>query len=543
MKTKLLSTLIIFLSTVFVSLATQVTVTDTDINAGDKIYWTADNTYILNGFVFVEDGAELHIEAGTVIKGKPGMGEDASALIIARGGKIYAEGTANNPIIFTAEADNPDDFTDIPLTSTGLWGGVIILGKARINTSAGEGQIEGIPSTESRGLYGGNDDADNSGVLRYVSIRHGGTNIGADNEINGLTLGAVGSATQIEHIEIFSNQDDGIEFFGGTVNVKNIVVAFCEDDGLDMDEGYRGKGQFLFVLQSQDKGDKGSEEDGGTKPEDGLPLAQSQFYNETYIGKGASSGEAKNSALHIRDNSAASHYNSIYVDFGASRAIYEIEDLESGADSRQRLENGDMHLTNNLWYNIGTTNALSNQDFVTAYLTTHNNWVEDPMLTGMDRTQGAKGLDPRPQPGSPAYTKALANVPEGDDFLVQTNFLGAFGKNDLWIKGWTLLDKAGFVASPTVDVNEINIPGIGSLDIYPNPVSAKSNIVYSIDKDQNVKIELYNLLGEKVGTYVNEYVNSGSHSVSFNRTGLEAGIYLLRMELLNKIITQKVVIN
>ena len=543
MKTKLLSTLIIFLSTVFVSLAAQVTVTDTDINAGDKIYWTSENTYILNGFVFVEDGAELHIEAGTVIKGKPGMAENASALIIARGGKIYAEGTADKPIIFTAEDDDPNDFTDIPLNSTGLWGGVIILGKARINTSTGVGQIEGIPSTESRGAYGGNDDADNSGVLRYVSIRHGGTSIGADNEINGLTLGAVGSATQIDHIEIFSNQDDGIEFFGGTVNVKNIVIAFCEDDGLDLDEGYRGKGQFLFVLQAKDKGDKGSEEDGGTKPEDGLPLAQSQFYNETYIGRGASSGAAKNSALHIRDNSAASHYNSIYVDFGANRAIYEIEDLASGADSRERLENGDMHLTNNLWYKIGSTNALSNQDFVTTYLTSHNNWIEDPMLTGIDRTQGAKGLDPRPKAGSPAYTKELATVPEGDNFLVQTNYMGAFGKNNLWIKGWTLLDKAGFIGSPTVDVDEINIPGIGSLDIYPNPVSAKSRIVYSIDKDQNVKIELYNLLGKKVGTYVNEYVNSGSHSVFFNSSGLESGMYFLRMVLLNKIVTQKVVID
>lgn len=133
--------------------ANTVTVTDDDITAGDRIYWTADNTYILDGFVYVEDGAELNIEAGTVIKGKEGQGESASALVISQGGKIYAEGTADSPIIFTAESDDVTDPNDLVLPATNLWGGVILLGKAQINTSAGVGNIEGLPVSEKISIW------------------------------------------------------------------------------------------------------------------------------------------------------------------------------------------------------------------------------------------------------------------------------------------------------------------------------------------------------------------------------------------------------
>ncbi len=192
---------------------------------GQDAVWTPDNTYVLNGFVFVEDGVSLTIEPGTVVRGKPGQGENASALIVAQGGRIFAEGTRENPIIFTAEADDVSDPFDLPLDTRGLWGGVILLGKAVINTSTGVGAIEGIPTTEPRGAYGGSDDSDDSGVFRYVSIRYGGTDIGAGNEINGLTMGAVGSGTVVEYVEVYNNQDDGFEWFGGTVNSRYLVSA------------------------------------------------------------------------------------------------------------------------------------------------------------------------------------------------------------------------------------------------------------------------------------------------------------------------------
>ncbi len=216
--------------------------------------WTADKTWILGGRIVVTSGATLTIEPGTVIKGQAGTGANATALIIARGAKINAAGTAAKPIIFTTVADeiSPElvaqgkfNSPNLEPTINGLWGGVIVLGKARISASSGtadrsEVQIEGIPTSDPNGLYGGTDDADNSGVIKYISIRHGGTNIGSGNEINGLTLGGVGTGTVIDHVEVVANQDDGIEWFGGSVNVSNAVVWNCGDDGMDTDQSWSG---------------------------------------------------------------------------------------------------------------------------------------------------------------------------------------------------------------------------------------------------------------------------------------------------------------
>ena len=164
--------------------------------------WTNDNIYRLNQKVVVEDGVTLTIQEGTIIKGTPGTGSLASALIIARGGKINAVGTPSQPIIFTSSSDNIDvgqtAGTNLDENDRGLWGGLLILGKAPCSFSGDvtELQIEGIPADDTFGLYGGTDAADNSGVLQYVSIRHGGALIGEGNEINGLTLGGVGTGNR-----------------------------------------------------------------------------------------------------------------------------------------------------------------------------------------------------------------------------------------------------------------------------------------------------------------------------------------------------------
>lgn len=218
-------------------------------NISANTTWSQGNVYELAGRITVLDGATLTIEAGTIIKGQAGTDANSTALLIARGGKLMAEGTATMPIIFTSVADEitPEqveggNFASPNLNPTigGLWGGVIVLGKAKISASAAEVQIEGIPTSDTNGLYGGSDDADNSGVLKYISIRHGGTLIGPGNEINGLTLGGVGSGTTVDNIEIVSNADDGIEWFGGTVNVTNVVTWNVQDDGLDTDQAWGG---------------------------------------------------------------------------------------------------------------------------------------------------------------------------------------------------------------------------------------------------------------------------------------------------------------
>ena len=208
--------------------------------------WTANNIYQLNQKVVVPSGVTLTIEPGTIIKGSAGTGSLASALIVARGATINAQGTANQPIIFTSTSDNIEvgqtAGTNLDQNDRGLWGGLIILGNAPCSFSGDivEAQIEGIPADDTFGLYGGTDAEDNSGVLSYISIRHGGALIGEGNEINGLTLGGVGNGTVITNIEIVGNVDDGIEFFGGTVNATNLLVWAQGDDALDIDQAYSG---------------------------------------------------------------------------------------------------------------------------------------------------------------------------------------------------------------------------------------------------------------------------------------------------------------
>ena len=212
----------------------------------DGTVWTNDNIYQLNQKVVVPSGATLTINPGTIIKGSSGTGSLASALIIARGGTLNANGTANEPIIFTSTADNitcgETAGTNLDENDRGLWGGLIVLGNAPCSFSGDipEAQIEGIPADDTFGLYGGTVANDSSGSLRYISIRHGGALIGEGNEINGLTLGGVGNGTVIDNIEVIGNVDDGIEFFGGTVDASNLLVWAQGDDALDIDQAYSG---------------------------------------------------------------------------------------------------------------------------------------------------------------------------------------------------------------------------------------------------------------------------------------------------------------
>jgi len=230
-------------ATAVVNISSEITISG---NITEDDTWESGKVYILAGRIAVVDGVTLTIEPGVVVKGEAGTGANASALLIARGAKLMAEGTANSPIIFTSIADElePGDIASPNLAPdvSGLWGGLLIMGKAPISVSsnAAANQIEGIPASDTNGLYGGTDAADNSGVITYISIRHGGANIGEGNEINGLTLGGVGSGTVIENVEVIGNQDDGIEWFGGTVNVTNALVLNSGDDAIDTDQSWAG---------------------------------------------------------------------------------------------------------------------------------------------------------------------------------------------------------------------------------------------------------------------------------------------------------------
>ena len=232
-------------------------------NITGDVTWRANVTYILGTRVAVESGATLTIEPGTVIKGEAGTGANATALVVARGATLNAGGTAAAPIIFTSVADEitPADVAagnfaspNLDADINGLWGGVIVLGNAPISVSGDgtEAQIEGIPPSDTNGRYGGSTADDNSGTITYISIRHGGSNIGEGNEINGLTLGGVGSGTTIDYVEVVGNQDDGVEWFGGSVNVGNVVVWNAGDDAIDTDQAWSGTLTNFAVVAGSD---------------------------------------------------------------------------------------------------------------------------------------------------------------------------------------------------------------------------------------------------------------------------------------------------
>ncbi|MBD3420179.1 MAG: T9SS C-terminal target domain-containing protein [Chitinivibrionales bacterium] len=430
---------------------------DSDIQANEQLTLSSDTTYLLKGFVFVEDGAVLTIEAGTVIKGAPGGGLNASALIIAKGGKIIAEGTATAPIIMTAQNDDLTAIDDLSGSARGMWGGLIVLGKSTTNRKDGFEQIEGIDPNDSRGQYGGTDTADSSGVIKYVSIRYGGTNIGEGNEINGLTMGGVGSKTVIEYVEVYNNADDGFEFFGGTVNTKHLAAIGCADDSYDWDEGFRGKGQFWVVVQSDDAGDRGAECDGSASDNFGNDLySMPTIYNATFIGSGASSNNSGNMIFKLRQETAAKVYNSIFTDFFGDIKIssgslslvgvinFDDEDGVVGKKVSDRVLSGELEMTNNLFYSFGygvgsadslvkfsSVDSAAVKDSIVSIVSTNNTFGQDAGVTRDNLLPTAGGV---------ALTASRKAIPAGDAFFEPADYIGAFNTTN-WLSGWSFFSQ------------------------------------------------------------------------------------------------------
>ncbi|MEC8400203.1 MAG: hypothetical protein VXZ28_02600, partial [Bacteroidota bacterium] len=320
---------------------TEVIVSDAGQGTGTST-WTCDNTYILDGYVFVNAGQTLTIEPGTVVKGAAGAGSDASAFIVANGGQVMADANESCPIIFTFAADPLDG--SVSYDTRGQWGGVILLGDASTNFG-GIAQIEGIPADNDRASYGGSNDAHSAGIMRYVSIRHGGTQLAAANEINGLTLGGVGSGTVLDHIEVVSNLDDGIEFFGGTASITNALVAFAGDDSFDWDQGYRGMNNSTW-LAIQDVpngiGDRGGELDGddsddGNVSADEMPFSTPSVTGWTVVSAG------NNQGLLFRNGSGGNVTNALIA--GTNEGIEVEHKADEVEDAFDRWAAGDLNLS------------------------------------------------------------------------------------------------------------------------------------------------------------------------------------------------------
>lgn len=524
------------------------TITDASLVGGTTYQWDKDTVYLLDGFVFLEAGSTLRIEPGTIIKGKnkPSNGVDkTSALIITRSAQIIANGTENQPIIFTAELDDTDDPSDLGSLDRSLWGGLVILGNAVIGEDGGEENIEGIPSTENKARYGGTNNDDNSGSLKYVSIRHAGAELAPDNEINGLTLGGVGRGTTIDYIEVFANEDDGIELFGGNVDIKHAVVAFCGDDSYDYDESWGGRGQFWFSIQNAATGDNAGEFDGSEKT-DLTPKQYPTIFNATFIGAGASSGRTGNDGFDIRSDAAVAFANSIITDFGGKGLRVR---GQSANDSYARYIAGDTKFLNNIWFGFGggatadkfvelyTNNVSGSLDSLLARLTATNNQVVNPQLGGISRTANG-GLDPRPNAGSPALSGAVTPT---DNWFQTTAYHGAFGTSN-WAQKWTALAQYGFFGSLATDVVELgsNKSGLLLNVPAPNPIQdGQAFVQFSLPAPSDVSYFIFDLTGRVMEHTMLGNYPSGVNQFQIHTPNYQTGLYIIALKTQFGVVTQK----
>ncbi|MBK8485045.1 MAG: PKD domain-containing protein [Saprospiraceae bacterium] len=386
--------------------------------------WTSNNIYNLTGvaFIYVKNNATLTIEAGTIIKGSP------AALVITRGSKLIAIGEIDKPIVFTSAKP-------AGTRGPGDWGGVLILGKGKVNCPGGECTVEG-GLDPILGKYGGIDDLDNSGILKYVRIEYAGIAFQPNNETNGLTLGGVGSQTTIENVQISFGGDDSFEWFGGTVNGKYLVAYKTIDDMFDTDFGYRGNNQFLLGVSDPNladiSGSNGFEADNDAQGSTNLPISQSIFSNATIIGPRKDATSVFNAnfrrALHLRRSTKQSIRNSVIAGFPTGVR------LESTNSENYYLTSKELNLSNNIFSNNGklfdstsiNTKAISDQ-FITENRIYSN--INELLLTD------PYGVQPDAIPGanSPALTGAEFN--NLNPYFERTTYVGAFGTNN-WTKCW-----------------------------------------------------------------------------------------------------------
>jgi hypothetical protein len=358
--------------------ATNVTVSG---NITSNTTWMSNNTYLLSGTVYIDSGITLTIQPGTVIRGNDLIAN--SSLIVKKGGRVIAQGTSTNPIVFTSNKP-------IGSRTVGDWGGVILLGRAAMNQ--GVGFIEGLAAISDH-QYGGSDDNDNSGILSYVRIEYGGYVFAQNKEINGLTMGAVGRGTQIDHIQCSFINDDAFEWYGGAVNCKYLVSYRNVDDDFDSDFGYRGFVQYGLSVRDPQLADPSYSLPSGASTSEGFesdndaagstlqPFTNATFANFTMIGpfRGNNSSNvhpAFRRGARLRRNSQIKIINTIFTDWNSGVFI-------DGSACEANITNGLLSVRNNIITNyktrVGEVASTSNWPIL-SYLGNSNDTIKSSTL-------------------------------------------------------------------------------------------------------------------------------------------------------------------
>ncbi|MEZ6194606.1 MAG: hypothetical protein R3F20_02595 [Planctomycetota bacterium] len=486
--------------------------------------WTANNTYNLQDQIYVLPGATLTIEAGTVIASTTNLG---GSLAVAKGAQIHVLGTQDNPVIMTSTADVATWTAGDPKTGTwrvsaNEWGNLTLMGDGYISEDATPGNVptpnasnvasmEGLVADfagDTKVLYGGGNDDDDSGTISHLSLRYGGKVIGLGNELNGLSLGGIGRGTDIHHVEIMNNVDDGVEIWGGTVNLRYMSIWNIGDDSFDVDQGWRGTAQFILIVQGYSLvagqgsgvGDNCFETD-GAEDSDWQPVTTARIANATVIGQPLSGDHG----TAWRDNARVQYHNCIFMDLGDRAVSFDNLDGDgaSGYGINGTLSWADTWVTDytvtspvnpganpgalytaqtsgklaeikdTVFFNNNGSNAYTEANNRNVFAAANNNVLATmspiqsitraaTVVVGSLAMQPVIGLDPRP--ANDALT--AVNAVQNDGVFNWAGYRGAFAPSQNWLCGWTASEAFGFTTGgAAIGVGQPGDPAIAALDI------------------------------------------------------------------------------
>ncbi len=386
--------------------------------------------------------ATLKIQPGTKIVGTQETG--ISHLAVRQNAKIYAEGTKSSPILMTGTRER----------STEEWGGLVLNGRAPINRAATSAKGEA-----DTGLYGGNNPDDSSGLLRYVVVAHAGYAFDPETELNGIAFQGVGRGTVVDHIQVHQNKDDGVEFFGGTADVKHVYLTENEDDSLDWTDGWQGKAQFVSVIKNQASGDQGIEADNLEADNQAQPRSEPTIANlamQGFAGNGQGMRLRRGTGVHI--------FNAICKGFGEGQI--DVDSSETFANAPSSIMPTELTIRNSMISGSQLFVEEGDPFLVSDWYHGQSNQVQDPQVDGLNKLTA----------NSPAYLKSgKSTAIINDSFFDQVDYVGAFdpNKTDTWEKGWTIApgqnsENAGIWNSAVVDTTSSCPANVGGLSVTDN---------------------------------------------------------------------------
>jgi Secretion system C-terminal sorting domain len=522
---------------------------------------SADTVYVMTGHYYVKQGFTLTIEPGTIILGHKDTG---GTLIVSKGAQIFAQGTQQLPIVFTSD-QAPG------LRAPGDWGGIIVLGNAPVNkvNPVIEGGFIAGDCTASGATYGGANAADNSGVLSFIRIEYPGYRFQTNNEVNGLTMGGVGSGTQIDHIQVCYSDDDSYEWFGGTVNCSYLVAFGGTDDEFDTDFGFRGRVQFGFGLRDPDQSDPTGESNGFESDNDAsatstdTPYTRPIFCNITLVGPERTNADVpfplgehfQYSAL-LRRSTQTSIYNSCVMGYPWGIRLRDVHTIEWAQVDTLQVRNMTMQGTlvpnasSSGIHDEAAATGWADVDtwFATGAYDNTGNAVRNPDDILLNNLSALNNPDARPAAGSELIGTADFSNPHLSG-LVSTSYRGAFppvpgalapgtpqdpgDPTALWTYYWTSWNPQNMDYSNGLPTGVGDGPSYGHAELsqnYPNPFNPQTSIDFTVPTTGQVTVDIFDVRGAKVATLVNSVKERGSYTVHFNANGLSSGVYFYRLK-------------